>query len=80
MTDPDSFAGTNFAAFLANSPFSMTEEASLRLIAGGSITGFNQSMTSGVPEPSTWAMLGVGFAVMAFMGFKRRKGERLATI
>ena len=80
MTDPDSFAGTNFAAFLANSPFSMTEEASLRLIAGGSITGFNQSMTSGVPEPSTWAMLGVGFAVMAFVGFKRRKGERLATI
>jgi PEP-CTERM motif len=55
-------------------------EASLRLIAGGSITCFNQSMTSGVPEPSTWAMLGVGFAVMAFVGFKRRKGERLATI
>ena len=78
--NPDSFAGSNIAAFIANSPFSMEEQASLSLIAGGSITGFNQSMTSGVPEPSTWAMLGVGFAVMAFMGFKRRKGERLATI
>ena len=69
LTDPDSFAGTNFAAFLANSPFSMTEEASLRLIAGGSITGFNQSMTSGVPEPNTWAMLG-RVRVDGFHGFQ----------
>ena len=71
-SNPDSFSGSNLAAFLANSPFSMTEGASLSLIGGGSITGFNQSMTSGVPEPSTWAMFGIGFALMGFMGFKRR--------
>ena len=75
LTDPDSFAGTNFAAFLANSPFSMTEEAALNLRAGGSITGLNQSMTSGVPEPKTWAMMGIGFGLMAMMGFKRRKNR-----
>ena len=35
---------------------------------------------SAVPEPKTWAMLGVGFGVMAFMGFKRSRKDRLATI
>lgn len=79
-TNPDSFAGSNFAAFLANSPFSMTEEASLALRAGGSITGLNLSMQSGVPEPKTWAMIGIGFVAMMLVGFKRRKSERLATI
>ena len=78
-TDPDSFAGSKTQAFIAGLPFSMTEGASLDLIAGGSITGFNQSMTSSaVPEPRTWAMLGLGFAAMAFMGLKRRKTARYA--
>ena len=72
LTDPDSFAGSNLASFIAGSPFSMTEGARLNLIGGGSITGFNQSMTTGVPEPRTWAMLAIGFALMAGMGLKRR--------
>jgi hypothetical protein len=80
LTDPDSFSGSNSAAFVSGSPFSMTEGASLALRGGGSITGFNQSMTTGVPEPKTWAMLGVGFALMAFMGLKRSRKDRLATI
>jgi hypothetical protein len=77
-TDPDSFAGTLFSPFSASGPFSMTEGASLALIAGGSITGFNQSMTTGVPEPRTWALMGVGFAFMAFMGLKRKRATRYA--
>jgi hypothetical protein len=77
-TDPDSFAGTLFSPFSASGPFSMTEGASLALIAGGSITGFNQSMTTGVPEPRTWALMGVGFAFMAFMGLKRKRAARYA--
>ncbi|HEV8503736.1 MAG TPA: PEP-CTERM sorting domain-containing protein [Casimicrobiaceae bacterium] len=80
LTDPDSFSGSNSAAFVSGSPFSMTEGASLALRGGGSITGFNQSMTTGVPEPKTWAMLGVGFALMAFMGLRRSRKDRLATI
>jgi hypothetical protein len=72
-TNPDSFAGSNFAAFLANSPFSMTEEAVLSLNANGSITGFNQSMTSSaIPEPKTWAMFGIGLIALAAMKFRRR--------
>ena len=80
LTDPDSFAGTNFAAFLANSPFSMTEQASLRLIGGGSITGFSQAMTTGVPEPSQWVMLLSGFGLLAVLGVKRSRKNRLAAI
>jgi len=36
-------------------------------------------MTAAVPEPSTWAMLGLGFAVVGLAGFARqRKEARLA--
>jgi hypothetical protein len=28
---------------------------------------------SGVPEPSTWAMLGIGFAAMGVVGFRRTR-------
>lgn len=31
---------------------------------------FEFSLGSGVPEPSTWAMMGVGFAGLAFMGWR----------
>lgn len=75
-TNPDSFSGSNLAGFIAGVPFSMTEGASLNLIGGGSITGFNQSMTSGVPEPKTWAMMILGFGAMAFFAFKKRKAAR----
>jgi hypothetical protein len=75
---PDSFAGTHDSAFFANSLFSMAEAASLTMVGGSNITGFNEAMETGVPEPKTWAMLGMGFAMMAFLGYKRRK-DRLAT-
>jgi hypothetical protein len=31
-----------------------------------------------IPEPSTWAMMGMGFGLLAFMGFKRSRKDRLA--
>jgi hypothetical protein len=77
VTDPDSFSGSLVSAFDANAPFSMTEGAALVLRADGSVTGFNQAMESGVPEPATWAMLIVGFAGLAWAGF-RRKSARFA--
>jgi hypothetical protein len=80
VTNPDSFSGSKVDAFSASAPFSMTEGARLALIGTGSVTGFNQSMTSGVPEPKTWAMLILGFGLMALMGVRRaRKSNRLAT-
>jgi hypothetical protein len=79
ITNPDSFSGSNTALFSASAPFSMTEGASLALIGGGSITGFNQSMETGVPEPRTWAMLLLGFAFLGFAGLRRRVKDRLAS-
>jgi hypothetical protein len=76
-TNPDSFSGSNIAAFSANSPFSMTEGASLALVGGGSITGFNQAMESGVPEPRTWALLLLGFGFLGFAGYRRRRMNRV---
>jgi PEP-CTERM motif len=78
-TTPDSFAGTHDSAFFANGPFSMTEEASLTMVGGSNITGFNQAMEAAVPEASTWAMMGLGFACMAFVGFKRKRSLRLSS-
>ena len=54
----------------------MTETANLALKAGGSITGFNESMaTTAIPEPSTWAMLMLGFGGLAFAGLQKRRNR-----
>ena len=77
VTDPDSFAGSKIAPFDAAGPYSMTEGAALVLRSGGSITGFNQAMEStAIPEPSQWVMMGLGFAALGFVGYRRR--DRLA--
>ena len=75
LTDPDSFSGALVSPFDANAPFSMTEGAALVLRADGSVTGFNQAMETGVPEPRTWAMLAMGFGLMALLGVKRRRAR-----
>ena len=81
VTDPDSFAGSRITAFDATSPFSMSEQAVLSLRADGSITGFNQSMEStAVPEPSTWVMLGLGFAALGLAGARRQANLRSSGI
>ena len=42
----------------------------LMLAVDGNVT------TLAVPEPSTWAMFGIGFAGLAAMGLRRRRGDR----
>ena len=79
LTDPDSFAGTHSSTFDSLVPFSMTEAASLNLAAGADITGLNMAMETGaIPEPSTWALLGLGFAAMGAFAWRRRVQETLA--
>jgi hypothetical protein len=80
-TNPDSFSGSNDSPFDASGPFSMTETANLALRSGGSITGFNESMqTAAIPEPRTWAMLAIGFALMGLVGARKRHTARFASI
>ena len=75
-SNPFSFAGSNLSPFLAEGPFSMSESATLGLRGGASITGFNESMESNaIPEPSTWAMLLLGFGVLGLLGFQKRKAQ-----
>ena len=81
VTDPDSFSGSKITPFDADAPFSMTESASLVLRADGSITGFNQSMESAaVPEPSTWAMMLVGFVGLGWGAWSRKRVRTLAAL
>jgi hypothetical protein len=79
-TDPDSFSGSLISPFVAGAPFSMTEGASLALRAGGSVTGFNQSMitSAAVPEASTWLMFGAGLGLVGFVA--SRKGKQSVSI
>jgi PEP-CTERM motif-containing protein len=44
--------------------------SAIHIAIDGTITA-----TSGVPEPSTWALLATGFGLLAFMGVKRRKNR-----
>jgi hypothetical protein len=43
---------------------------SLKLAVDGNVT------TLAVPEPSTWAMFGIGFVGLAAVGLKRRRSDR----
>jgi PEP-CTERM motif len=48
------------------------------LLDGVSLTGEVPIVSGGVPEPSTWAMMGIGFAGLACAGYRRRR-KALAT-
>jgi hypothetical protein len=45
---------------------------------GQNIAAFVTGSTSAVPEPSTWAMIILGFAGMGFMAYRRSRKEGLA--
>jgi hypothetical protein len=48
----------------------------IHLAIDGTVTA-----TAAVPEPSTWAMMGLGFGLLTFFGAKRRRNtDRLAMI
>ncbi|HEY1864124.1 MAG TPA: PEP-CTERM sorting domain-containing protein [Roseiarcus sp.] len=48
----------------------MSGSGTLRLAIDGNVT------TLAVPEPSTWAMFGIGFVGLAALGLNRRRGSR----
>ena len=72
----DSFSHNGVGEFPTQlfSPFSLTEQATFTLVNGGMLINRGQSIAA-VPESSTWAMLGVGFGLMAWLGQKRRSAR-----
>jgi hypothetical protein len=46
----------------------------LTFVSNGSFTGTMQAVTA-VPEPSTWAMLILGFAGLGFMAYRRQQSR-----
>jgi PEP-CTERM motif len=57
---------------------SLTSPNGLNGAVISNITVDDLGATSAVPEPSTWAMLLIGFAGVGFMAYRRRKGGTLA--
>ena len=73
--DPTSFAfNPGPIGFIHAQPFSMTEGVVLDLVGGGRVIGNLQSIEA-VPEPRTWAMMGLGFALMGLVAFKRKRSN-----
>ena len=44
----------------------------------GNFTGTMTPITTSIPEPSTWAMIGLGFAGLALAGYRARKSAAMA--
>ena len=81
LSGTQSFSFNGFGADRLDGPYGMAEELTLTLQPGAGVFVQGMSMSAGaVPEPGTWAMFAAGFGVMAFMGFKRSRKDRLATI
>jgi hypothetical protein len=68
--------GTSSSAFDALMAGLSSDEAYMNIhttvVPGGEIRGF--LLASAVPEPSTWAMMTLGFAGVGFMAYRRRTG------
>jgi PEP-CTERM motif len=67
--------------FFASGPVSITERATYSLAAGGQLLnrGMSEVLTV-VPEPSTWAMMIIGFAGLGYAAFRRGSKARSVTI
>jgi PEP-CTERM motif len=70
---PDTFSG--FASVTVTTPFSVTElyEISSNGLRGAANDTIDLSAV--VPEPSTWAMLGIGFAGLGFVGYRKARAR-----
>ena len=73
----DSFSHNGSGAISDSGPFSMTEEAVFTLTPFGQLVNRGQTeIKNAVPEPSTWAMMLLGFAGLGYAGFRKARSVR----
>jgi PEP-CTERM motif len=73
----DSFSHDGNGVVSDAGPFSMTEEAVFTLTPFGQLLNRGQTeVKSAVPEPSTWAMMLLGFAGLGYAGFRKARSVR----
>jgi PEP-CTERM motif len=70
----DSFSHNGTGAVTDDGPFSMTEQAIITLTAGGQLINRGQTeIKVAAPEPSTWAMMLLGFVGLGYAGLRRAR-------
>jgi hypothetical protein len=79
LVGPKSFSFNGDGLDSVMGPFGMAERLTLTLAPGAEVAVQGMAMTA-VPEPKTWAMLILGFGMMAFMGARKVRKDRLAAI
>jgi hypothetical protein len=75
----DTFSALGSSSFVntatVGNPFSITERFILTAATTVTNQGSQISVTAGVPEPSTWAMMVLGFLGVGFMAYRRRSSS-----
>lgn len=76
LTGPDSFSFNGFGTDNVLGTYGMAERLTLTLQPGASIgvQGISMEAVKGVPEPSTWAMMFGGFALLGYAAYRRNRG------
>ena len=66
--------------FSVTGPYGMAESLQLTLQPGAfvGVQSISMDATNAVPEPSTWVMMGGGFALLAALGLRKRRTPRFA--
>jgi hypothetical protein len=77
LSGPDSFSFNGFGTDNVLGPFGLAERLTLTLQPGAAVGVQGVAMIS-VPEPRTWALMGVGFGLLGALGFKRKRDARFA--
>ena len=73
LTGPKSFSFNGSGVDAVTGPYGLAESLTLTLQPGAVVGVQNVSMdVSAIPEPSTWVMMGGGFALLGLLGLRKR--------